>query len=138
MAWVMARFVAPAFGYRNCIRQNSDRIWPDLATTKRDARTTEITRHTGRTVCELFSPRDFLSITRQTKLTGPGLIALEEARANNRPAIVISGHFGNYGVVRAGLIAHGFNVGALYRKMNTPLFHRCYLKNISTIETPLF
>ncbi|GGX72788.1 lauroyl acyltransferase [Tateyamaria omphalii] len=138
MAWVIARFIAPAFGFKNRIRLNLDRIWPDLGTAKRDALTTEISRHTGRTLCELFSPRDLLSIARQTELTGPGLIALEEARATNRPAIVISGHFGNYDVVRARLIAHGFNVGALYRKMNNPFFHRFYLKNISTIGTPLF
>lgn len=138
MAWVMSRVAAPALGYRKRIRENLDRIWPDLETARRDALTTEVARHTGRTLCELFSPHDLLSIAQQTELTGPGLAALEEARAANRPAIVVSGHFGNYDLVRARLIAHGFNVGALYRRMNNPFFHKFYLKNISAIGTPLF
>lgn len=138
MAWVMSRVVAPLVGYRTRIRENLELVWPNLGTTQRNTLTTDVTRNIGRTVCELFSPQDLLSMAQQTELTGPGLVALEEARAANRPAIVVSGHFGNYDIVRAGLIAHGFNVGALYRHMNNPFFHEFYLKNISTIGSPLF
>ena len=138
MAWAMSRVIAPLVGYRKRVRENLDRVWPDLGAAQRDALTIDVTRHVGRTICELFSPQDLLSMAQQTKLTGPGLAALEEARAANRPAIVVSGHFGNYDIVRAGLIAQGFNVGALYRHMNNPLFHEFYIKNISAIGTPLF
>ncbi len=138
MAWVMAKVVAPSVGYRKRIRENLDRVWPDLAPAKKDTLTTEVTRHVGRTICELFSPRDLSGMAQQTELTGPGLAALEQAQAAKRPAIVVSGHFGNYDIVRAGLIAHGFNVGALYRRMNNPYFHEFYIKNISTTGTPLF
>ncbi|WP_234702909.1 lysophospholipid acyltransferase family protein [Thalassobacter stenotrophicus] len=138
MAWVMSRVIAPVVGYRKRIRNNLDLILPDLGAAQRNTLTTEVTRNIGRTICELFSPQDLLSMARQTELTGPGLVALEEARAANRPAIVVSGHFGNYDIVRAGLIAHGFNVGGLYRHMNNPFFHKFYLNNISAIGTPLF
>lgn len=138
MAWAMSRVVAPLVGYQKRVHENLDRVWPDLGSPKRNALTVEINRHVGRTICELFSPQDLLHMADETELTGPGLVALEEARAANRPAIVISGHFGNYDIVRAALIGHGFDVGALYRHMNNPLFHDFYLNNISTIGTPLF
>ena len=138
LAWVMSRIVAPLAGYKKRVRKNLERVWPDKASEDRDALTNEITGQIGRTVCELFSPHDLLSMAKQTQLSGPGLAALEEARANKRPAIVISGHFGNYDIVRAKLIEQGFNVGALYRHMNNPFFHDFYLNNISTIGKPLF
>jgi KDO2-lipid IV(A) lauroyltransferase len=138
IAWTMSRVVAPAVGYRKRVHKNLGLVWPDLSMAQRDTLTTNVTRNFGRTICEIFSPQELLAMAQQTKLTGPGLVALEEARAANRPAILISGHFGNYDIVRAKLIAHGFNVGALYRHMNNPFFHDFYLKNISTIGTPLF
>ena len=138
MASVMSRVIAPLAGYSKRVRQNLKLIWPDMPPHQRDVLVREVTRHSGRTLCELFSPQDLKRMAEQTELTGPGLAALEEARAAGRPAIVISGHFGNYDIVRAALIAHGFDVGGLYRQMNNPLFHKFYLKNISTIGTPLF
>ena len=72
------------------------------------------------------------------RVTGPGMAAIEAARAEGRPVILVSGHFGNYDVIRAGTIAHGFRVGGIYRALNNPYFNRYYLRNISTIGTPLF
>lgn len=138
LAWTMSRVIAPLVGYRKRVHNNLDLVWPDLGTDQRDKLTTEVTRNVGRTFCELSFPHDLLRMAHETELTGPGLAALEEARAAKRPAIVVSGHFGNYDIVRAALIQHGFDVGALYRHMNNPLFHDFYLKNISIIGTPLF
>ena len=138
LGWIMAHVIAPVAGYRKRIRENLDHVWPDLAPARRDALAKDVARNIGYTICELTSPQDLLRMARETKLTGPGLAALEEAQRNGRPAIVVSGHFGNYDIVRAGMIAHGFNVGALYRHMNNPYFHEFYLNNISTIGQPLF
>ncbi len=138
IAWAMSRVIAPLVGYRKRVHDNLDLVWPDLGADRRDQLTTEVTRNVGRTFCELSFPHELLRMAHETELTGPGLAALEEARAAKRPAIVVSGHFGNYDIVRASMIAHGFNVGALYRHMNNPLFHDFYFNNISTIGTPLF
>lgn len=138
IAWAMSRVIAPLVGYRKRVHNNLDLVWPDLGADRRDQLTTEVTRNVGRTFCELSCPHELLRMAHETELTGPGLAALEEARAAKRPAIVVSGHFGNYDIGRASMIAHGFNVGALYRHMNNPLFHDFYLNNISTIGTPLF
>lgn len=138
MAFVMSRVIAPLAGYKKRVRQNLDLVWPDLPVARREALVRDVTRHSGRTLCELFSPQDLKRMAGETEVTGPGLAALETARAANRPTIVISGHFGNYDIARAALIARGFDVGALYRHMNNPLFHDFYLDNISSIGTPLF
>lgn len=138
IAWVMARVISPLVGYRKRVRDNLDLIWPDLGKARRDALTTEVTRNVGRTLCELFSPEDLVRLSKSTDLTGPGVAAMEEACATKRPVIIVSGHFGNYDIVRAVLIRHGFNIGGLYRRMNNPLFHDFYINNISTIGTPLF
>ena len=63
---------------------------------------------------------------------------MEKARANSQPVILVSGHFGNYDVVRANLISKGYQLGALYRPMNNPYFNKTYVKNISEIGRPLF
>jgi KDO2-lipid IV(A) lauroyltransferase len=138
MAWVMARVIAPLAGYQRRARKNLTHIWPDLPPVERDRLAIEVSRHSGRTICELFSPDDLIRMSQQAILKGPGLSALEAAKAEGRPVIVISGHFGNYDIVRAALIAHGFHMGGLYRRMNNPLFHDFYLNNISTIGEPLF
>jgi KDO2-lipid IV(A) lauroyltransferase len=138
MAWAMSRLIAPLVGYRKRVRDNLDRIWPDITNTRRNDLATEVNRNVGRTICELFSPDDLVAMAKQTALTGPGLPVLKEARAQGRPVIIISGHFGNYDIARARLIAEGFDVGGLYRHMNNPFFHDFYVKNISEIGTPLF
>jgi KDO2-lipid IV(A) lauroyltransferase len=92
----------------------------------------------GRTILELFSPEDLARQAKGAKVHGPGLAILQAAREAGRPAIVVSGHFGNYDVVRSNLIQRGFKVGGLYRRMNNPLFHDLYLKTIQTIGKPLF
>ena len=138
MAWIMTRVIAPLAGYTKRVHQNLDLIWPDMPRAEHNALVTSVTRHTGRTICELFSPKDLTRMAKETPLTGPGLAALKEAQTAGKPAIVISGHFGNYDIVRAALINEGFHVGGLYRCMNNPLIHKFYLNNISTIGTPLF
>lgn len=138
MGWAMSRLIAPLVGYRKRVRDNLERIWPDIAQSRKDSLATEVNRNVGRTICELFSPDDLVAMAQKTELSGPGLPVLREARAQGRPVIVISGHFGNYDIARARLIAEGFHVGGLYRHMNNPFFHDFYLRNISKIGTPLF
>jgi len=87
---------------------------------------------------ELLSPNDFKLTGQKANILGPGSSLLEKARANSQPVILVSGHFGNYDVVRANLISKGYQLGALYRPMNNPYFNKTYVKNISEIGRPLF
>jgi KDO2-lipid IV(A) lauroyltransferase len=52
--------------------------------------------------------------------------------------VLVTAHMGNYDAVRSKLSREGFPMAALYRPMKNPLFHRHYLKAISTIAEPVF
>ncbi|MGB0688960.1 MAG: lysophospholipid acyltransferase family protein, partial [Paracoccaceae bacterium] len=95
-------------------------------------------RNIGKTIIELFSPKDIVALAKKTEIEGPGLSVLAQAAKEGRSVICVSGHFGNYDVARAALIAQGFDLGALYRRLNNKVFHRYYFDNITTTGTPMF
>lgn len=136
--WVLSRVVAPLMGWRKRIAANLRLVIPGIS----DAEIARIQRaapeNFGRTLAELFSAADFLPIARTIPLEGPGLAALEQARAEGRPSILVSGHFGNYDVIRAGIIARGFQVGGIYRPLNLAPLNDIYIDRISQIGQPLF
>jgi len=136
--WVFSRLVAPLAGYRRRIRANLELVVPDLDAAEKARLTRDVPRNIGRTVTELYSPDDFLAVAQRMQIAGPGLAALEQARATGRPAILVSGHFGNYDAIRAGLLHRGHRIGGLYRPMNNRLFNAHYVETISRIGTPLF
>ena len=92
----------------------------------------------GMTTFELLSPSGFKLAGQNATVKGPGVEILENAKSNSQPVILVSGHFGNYDVVRANLLAKGYEIGALYRPMSNPFFNATYLKNIAKIGLPLF
>ena len=136
--WVLSRLVAPLIGWRKRIAANIRLVAPETPEAEIATIARAVPDNFGRTLAELFSPDDFNEIARATPLEGPGLAALEQARADGRPSILVSGHFGNYDVVRAGVIARGFSVGGIYRPMNIPQFNEIYVETISKVGTPLF
>lgn len=138
MAGFMCYVVGPIAGYDRRTMSNLSTIFPELPVEERRKLVRKVSKNVGRTLAELFSPNEFKKRAPSSEISGPGLAALEEARAQGRPSILVSGHFGNYDAVRATLIDRGFNVGGLYRRMRNPLFHRFYIDRISAIGTPLF
>ncbi len=136
--WVLSTLVAPVLGYRKRIRANLKLVMPDLPEAEIRRMERAVPNNIGRTIAELYSPDDLVALAKRTPVRGPGLEALKQARAEGRPSILVSGHFGNYDIVRAGVINQGFEVGGVYRKMNNPFFHEHYLATISKIGLPLF
>ncbi|TCO71631.1 lysophospholipid acyltransferase family protein [Rhodovulum euryhalinum] len=136
--WLASQVVAPVSGMRRRIRDNLDWVCPDLGAAERARLVREVPDNLGRAFIELFSPDDLFRLAGQTPFEGPGLAALEAARAAGRPVVAVSGHFGNYDVFRAGLILRGFDVGALYRPMNNRLFNARYEAAIRATGEPLF
>ena len=92
----------------------------------------------GRTVIEIYSGTEFIDFAASHPLTGSGVAALEQARADKRPVILVTGHFGNYDACRAALIRRGYPVGGLYKEMSNRYFNAHYVEAISKIGTPLF
>tara|TARA_B100000780_G_scaffold111382_1_gene77953 strand:- start:1141 stop:1965 length:825 start_codon:yes stop_codon:yes gene_type:complete len=137
-AWFFSEVIAPLAGYTKRTRENLNWIFPEMSPEKINGLTKLVGRNIGITLSELFSPDDFVKQVTSCTLKGSGLAALKIAYEKGRPVIVVSGHFGNYDVVRANLIAMKLPVGGLYRRMNNPYFDAYYIKSISKIGTPLF
>lgn len=138
MGWVMARIAAPLAGWDKRIRANLRHIWPDLPETRVRELVRRVPDNFGRSYIEIYSGDAFKARVRDIAFTGPGVAALEEAGKNNRPVILITGHFGNYDAPRAALIARGYKVGGLYNPMSNPYFNAHYVAAISHLGTPVF
>ena len=111
---------------------------PHLSSAQKIKLAKSINNNIGRTIFELFSPEQFSKIARQAKISGKGFNILKEAHDAKRPIILVSGHYGNYDVVRAKLKKERIAVGALYKPMQNKFFNKLYLKKISDINKPLF
>ena len=136
--WAVSRLVAPLAGYRRRVRDNLALACPDMPSARIRHLLRAVPDNVGRTMVELYCGQEFTDRVKDLPLTGPGADALERAHREGRPVILATGHFGNYDVARAALIARGYRVGALYKPMNNPLFNAHYLAAISAIGTPLF
>ena len=131
-------FISPLTGNKKRIKSNLNLVMPNLIESEKNDLVNRCLNNIGMTMFELFSPKEFRLAGQRAKVHGPGMDLLEMARDKSKPIIFISGHFGNYDVIRANLISKGYELGALYRPMNNPYFNATYLKNISTIGVPLF
>jgi KDO2-lipid IV(A) lauroyltransferase len=138
MGWLASRVIAPVAGWRRRIRDNLALAWPDLPAEEVRRLTRKVPDNVGRTLIELYSGAEFVARARNARIEGEGLAALEAARAEGRPVILVTAHFGNYDAARAVLIARGHHMGALYRAMSNPYFNAHYVRTISAIGTPMF
>ncbi len=136
--WIVSRIVAPLAGYSKRVKDNLAYVCPDLPDEEVRRLMHAVPDNAGRTLIEIYSGKGFTDRFVDAPLTGPGVVALEDAHKNKRPVVLVTGHFGNYDAPRAALIAKGFNVGALYRQMNNAYFNEHYVAAISKIGTPVF
>lgn len=137
MGRLMSR-LAPLAGFDKRVRDNLALACPDLPEDEVRRLCRAVPDNAGRYLIEMFSGAEFVTHAETAPVEGPGLAALEEARAAGRPVIIVTGHFGNYDAVRAGLIGRGFDMGALYRRMANPYFNDYYVKAMQTVGGILF
>jgi len=74
----------------------------------------------------------------QARITGPGLDAVDAARASGQPVLFVTGHYGNFEAPRAALVARGYRIGGLYRPMANPYFNAHYAANMHALSDPVF
>ena len=135
---IYQKIISPLSGNRKRIIDNLKLIFPDLEKRKREELCSQVPNNIGRTLFELLSPNAFSNIAKSAKVSGPGFEILKDAQEQKKPVILVSGHFGNYDVVRVVLNTNQISVGALYKPMSNPYFNTFYERCIKQIAEPLF
>ena len=135
---VVAYVVAPLAGWNRRIADNLAHARPDLDAAAHRRIMRGVADNMGRALIEIYSGEEFLAQTRDSVIDGPGVAALNAARADGRPIVLVTAHLGNYDAVRGKLSREGFPMAALYRPMENPAFNAHYLKAISTIAEPVY
>jgi Kdo2-lipid IVA lauroyltransferase/acyltransferase len=103
------------------------RVFPEMPRAQRAALSREMGRNMGRTMFEILHGAEFQANPQRFHVSGPGLQALESARAAGKGAIVVSGHFGQWDAVRAVLKARGMETGGVYRPLKNRFYQRGFL-----------
>lgn len=139
MGWVSSRILAPLAGYRRRIRSNLALACPDLPEAEVRHLVRAVPDNATRTLVEIFSGDEFLDHAARAPVVGAEwLEEIARAQAAQRPVMLVSGHFGNYDVVRGFFARRGYRIGGLYNPMANAQFNRRYVAAISRISEPVF
>ena len=135
---MIERGVAPAAGYRRRAQDQVQMIWPDMdaAEARRIARA--CCNNFGRTMIEGYSTKDLTAHLAQVEPRGEGLAPLAQAKAEGRPVLFATGHFGNHDVARHVLTRQGYSIGGIYKPISNPYFNEHYLTTIKDVSGPIF
>lgn len=135
-----ARYLGPVAGYRRRILKNLELIHPEMPETERKTFATRMLDNFGRTLIENFFGREFGTYLRSknTQIEGPGLAALEAAKAAGRPVLMVAGHFGNHEAPRHLLTDMGHTIGGIYRPMSNRFFDVHYESTLEILGGEVF
>ncbi|MBY6065842.1 lysophospholipid acyltransferase family protein [Leisingera aquaemixtae] len=125
-------------GFDKRVRDNLKLVSPELSDLDPSALYRDVSDNAGRMIAEIYAGKPFHDRAKAAPITGPGLQALEDARAAGRPVLLATAHFGNYDAARAALVARGHEMGALYRRMANPYFNEHYVEAIKKNGEPMF
>lgn len=135
---LMAYVIAPAAGYLARARAHVAQALPDLSATAQARIARGCCDNAGRMVIELYSGAAFQARVEQSGIGGPGLAAVEAARAAGRPVLFITGHFGNFEAPRRALVARGFEISGIYRRMSNAPFNAHYEQTLQQVSIPVY
>ncbi|MCH2095095.1 MAG: lauroyl acyltransferase [Rhodobacteraceae bacterium] len=134
---IMGRFtshvVAPIAGYRKRAMDNLAYIHPDMSATERRQIADAVSDQFGRTFIEFYDLVGLMDRMSAVEIEGTGLKHIEQAHAEGRPVLLLTGHFGNYEAARVALVARGYDVGGLFRRMSNPYFNAHYTANMRVV-----
>ena len=132
------RMVAPAAGYRKRAREQISLIWPDMEAAEVERLARACCNNFGRTMIEGYSKGDYTEQLAQTEPQGDGLGPLAQAKAEGRPVLFATGHFGNHDAPRHVLNRMGYTIGGIYKPISNPYFNQHYLSTIESVSGPVF
>jgi len=135
---VTSRILAPLAGFDRRIRNNLALVCPDLPESEVRRLQRAVPDNAARSWMEMYSGAEFIERVKDTPVSGPGLPIVVEARKAGRPVIFVTGHFGNYDVARAAMLARGYRIGALYNPMRNVYFNKHYVEALERVGKPVF
>jgi len=135
---MIERGVAPAAGYRKRAQTQIRMIWPKMPENEVNRLARACCNNFGRTMMEGYSRDQFTRQLAQTTAKGDGLDALAQAKAEGRPVLFVTGHFGNHDAPRHVLNRMGYRIGGIYKPISNPYFNEHYVKTISEVSGPVF
>ncbi|MFZ3583836.1 lysophospholipid acyltransferase family protein [Loktanella sp. DJP18] len=138
MGAIIARGIGPVAGYRRRAVAHLAASYPNMSMAMRRNLAIRVCDNFGRTLMENYANRDFAHHLRDTQATGDGLGPLAEARAQGRPVIFVTGHFGNFEAPRHVLTRDGLVVGGLYRPMANAFVDSHYRQTMTSWGGPVF
>ncbi|MCB2112447.1 MAG: lysophospholipid acyltransferase family protein [Parvularculaceae bacterium] len=117
-----ARFIGPMIGpIRHRARVNLKIAYPDMEEAEAGRIIRGVWENLGRTTAEFAHLDRFDPDARSPRVAIAGRDRLEAIAKSDRPAIFVSGHFGNWEVMSIALHAIGVKYGVIYRAANNPL-----------------
>jgi len=135
-AWFTSRVLAPPFGVNRRIRENLKRVWPQMPEPEIKRLCREVSENSARLMVESLNPKEFLHHAVNASFGGAGKDGLIAALTSERPIILVSGHFGNYQVLRVLLGQLGRASASVYRPMNNAYTNARYIDNMNRIAGP--
>ncbi|EIE48931.1 lipid A biosynthesis lauroyl acyltransferase, putative [Citreicella sp. 357] len=138
MGWMVRRVIGPLAGYRRRALDNLAYARPALTDDERRRIADAVLDNAGRTMIENYDVPGLLARMADARIDGAGVPDMEHARAEGRPILFVTGHFGNFEAPRAALVARGWRIGGLYRPMANPFFNAHYAANMHALSNPVF
>lgn len=135
---LVERGLAPIAGYRKRAEDQLQLIWPDMDAGARRSLAKQVCNNFGRTMIENYSGADFAARIDKAHVDGDGLDPLAEAKAQGRPVLFVTGHFGNHEAPRQALAQRGYTIGGLYRPIANPYFNAHYEQNMLQMSGDVF
>lgn len=133
MGWLTAYVLGPMAGYRRRAMEHLAYIYPDMPLAQQRAIATGALDNMGRTIIENYSHLDQISSLADHEPQGPGWHAMQAAKAEGRPILLVSAHYGNWQALRVVLNRKGFAVGGLFRPFNNSYANAHYVRSFESV-----
>ncbi len=135
--WLIGPILRVLPPLRRRLSDNLDLIYPRISKTEKRAFLRRISKHIGRQFMRIFYNADFHNRPQDVEFTPSDLGQIRKAQRDQRPVILISGHFGQWEAPRLVLKSQGLESGAMYKKSSNPIFERHHHNSIIKGGEPL-
>lgn len=136
--YVFKVVIGPLSGYAKRSGKNLRLIFPDMPDEEVRQISRSISANFGKNLIENYSKDDLVKRLENAQIGGPGLEHLHTAVAQGKPVLLLSGHIGNYEVVRLALYNMGYQSAGFYRPASNVRFNEHYVKTLEYLSGPAF